>query len=737
MTYQFKIHLPGSKNPEIWRRVLVPSNYSFLQFHKVIRTAFGKEYPQKLMFSFSPSGKGSKPQISIEIPFSNHPGAKSTFLSSIFKRQGQTFTYQPDYIDDWMHHIVLEQINQDEITDADCLDGEGVYPPEACAGFDDYEEINHILSDKNHPKYQFTHEWLELGEHATWEEAHKFNLFEVKEQMKQIDAEVKTFRNYTIVPYDTFDEKYGLNPSLWHLIDKAKVQVVEEKKLAGTIRELERLVLKYPNIPHFKNSLSMAYLEFDKNKIKDKTKRFFEIALSIFENYPDYIMARNSLALQYVHDQPEKALEFLGNEFDLSVLYPQRNGNFTETEIFSYHIAVFQYCLETNNEMEAVKHLDFLDYHFPDAIRGGSYEFQLVLFRMTKEAESRKKRQPVEVIPEQVEPTEKAPDFEHLELEILYKEAADIERSALDQIMALPRTSLIRDLEKILLDSIARFQYFSENPDLDAPWASLHALYLLSALEAEEALETFFKVLRQKREYYELWYGDLLTDEFWHFIYKMGQNRLDRLKDFMLEPNRYTYARTAVSTAVMNLALHNPERKEVIFKWYVDVLQYMMDHKNDASIFEETVYSFVLNDLTNIAEKEQLPIIKRFCDESLVDQSITPLGEVKQSLAKNNSKDKKDKIYTSIHQYYDEWQRWFDKNKEATQSQSLEEDAKSQSILPSNNKPPISKIAAEENAPSESFIPSNKIPHVATPKVGRNEPCPCGSGKKYKKCCGG
>ena len=22
------------------------------------------------------------------------------------------------------------------------------------------------------------------------------------------------------------------------------------------------------------------------------------------------------------------------------------------------------------------------------------------------------------------------------------------------------------------------------------------------------------------------------------------------------------------------------------------------------------------------------------------------------------------------------------------------------------------------------------------PKVGRNEPCPCGSGKKYKKCCG-
>lgn len=25
---------------------------------------------------------------------------------------------------------------------------------------------------------------------------------------------------------------------------------------------------------------------------------------------------------------------------------------------------------------------------------------------------------------------------------------------------------------------------------------------------------------------------------------------------------------------------------------------------------------------------------------------------------------------------------------------------------------------------------------IAAPKIGRNEPCPCGSGKKYKRCCG-
>ena len=31
-----------------------------------------------------------------------------------------------------------------------------------------------------------------------------------------------------------------------------------------------------------------------------------------------------------------------------------------------------------------------------------------------------------------------------------------------------------------------------------------------------------------------------------------------------------------------------------------------------------------------------------------------------------------------------------------------------------------------------------KVPEAPAPKakVGRNEPCPCGSGKKYKHCCG-
>lgn len=37
---------------------------------------------------------------------------------------------------------------------------------------------------------------------------------------------------------------------------------------------------------------------------------------------------------------------------------------------------------------------------------------------------------------------------------------------------------------------------------------------------------------------------------------------------------------------------------------------------------------------------------------------------------------------------------------------------------------------------TDAADPTNQTFVRSEPKVGRNDPCPCGSGKKYKKCCG-
>ncbi|NLA25785.1 MAG: hypothetical protein GX878_00155, partial [Firmicutes bacterium] len=50
---------------------------------------------------------------------------------------------------------------------------------------------------------------------------------------------------------------------------------------------------------------------------------------------------------------------------------------------------------------------------------------------------------------------------------------------------------------------------------------------------------------------------------------------------------------------------------------------------------------------------------------------------------------------------------------------------------------PDGGVEKEKEAASPGKTPAAKRQPVrAEKKIGRNDPCPCGSGKKYKKCCG-
>lgn len=50
--------------------------------------------------------------------------------------------------------------------------------------------------------------------------------------------------------------------------------------------------------------------------------------------------------------------------------------------------------------------------------------------------------------------------------------------------------------------------------------------------------------------------------------------------------------------------------------------------------------------------------------------------------------------------------------------------------------PQWDKLITEERRKELYKIEKSSKTIVKPPKVGRNDPCPCGSGKKYKKCCG-
>jgi hypothetical protein len=49
---------------------------------------------------------------------------------------------------------------------------------------------------------------------------------------------------------------------------------------------------------------------------------------------------------------------------------------------------------------------------------------------------------------------------------------------------------------------------------------------------------------------------------------------------------------------------------------------------------------------------------------------------------------------------------------------------------------PEEEVALPESAERNAFYPGPQTVAKESPKIGRNDPCPCGSGKKFKKCCG-
>jgi preprotein translocase subunit SecA len=59
---------------------------------------------------------------------------------------------------------------------------------------------------------------------------------------------------------------------------------------------------------------------------------------------------------------------------------------------------------------------------------------------------------------------------------------------------------------------------------------------------------------------------------------------------------------------------------------------------------------------------------------------------------------------------------------------------------PAALRPPSSPAAPSTNGGSEASLDdvfeTQRAPVRDVTKVGRNDPCPCGSGKKYKNCCG-
>ncbi|MGQ7870285.1 plasmid pRiA4b ORF-3 family protein [Sunxiuqinia sp. sy24] len=183
---QFKVQIENISKPPVWRRIVVPSHYTFGFFHMLIQDCFGWE--DMHLYQFNSGSYGTYPLIKEGDEFDD-PGttmeADETRLSDIFTEEGQRISYLYDFGDGWKHRIVLEKILTKKISTPECIDGKGKCPPEDCGGPLGYENLKQILADPKHPEHAEMREWLYLDDDEIWD-SKEVDLDGVRELLKSV-----------------------------------------------------------------------------------------------------------------------------------------------------------------------------------------------------------------------------------------------------------------------------------------------------------------------------------------------------------------------------------------------------------------------------------------------------------------------------------------------------------------------------------------------------------------------
>lgn len=327
--------------------------------------------------------------------------------------------------------------------------------------------------------------------------------------------------------------------------------------------------------------------------------------------------------------------------------------------------------------------------------------------------EENKSRISVKIIPKEViaETTEQ-PVFVHPQIKYLYEYAYDIPLQHIEEIKALPRETLLKNLKAVLYDSIARYHFFSEGSwDVRQTWFPLHALFLMRELKATELLEPILDFLSQSEELIRYWVGDFLTEDIWSVIAMCGSDQLPHLKSFMLEPGRYTWCRSAVAEAVNQLALHERIPKQDGIRWIQMVIKYYLENRQAKNLIDSDVNGSLIAICLDLQAKELLPLIKQMLDGGIASKMVA--GD-----------------YETVVEEMNRPLRSYAKRKIQTIKETYEE------IIERDNR----KIEKDDDVDDEyENYEDIKMPEPYVrpePKIGRNDPCPCGSGKKYKKCHG-
>jgi tetratricopeptide (TPR) repeat protein len=479
--------------------------------------------------------------------------------------------------------------------------------------------------------------------------------------------------------------------------------------------ELRKLVARFPQYPQLLNLLQVAHISRDENR------QAAAVLKKLAEEHPDYLFTRIALANKALdRKQPERAASALNPTLCIRDLYPDREL-FHISELKNYYFCVAR-ILARRGEPQlargvkaALAVIDYDEGHHSLITREimtanlGDSQKRL--------AEDQKRRVTVRPAPLPTKPVlETRPMFFHEETADLYECGTEVSENWIAFILSLPRKTLVKDLVAVIGDCITRTPNFMRGAvDEGEDFAVFHALHFLAEIRGQEAIPSLLQLLAMHPDAVDFWLGD--TEAYIPQIARIIAGDLPACMAWLKQPGIKARSKGMITEAMEQIAKSDPARLPEIKAGLGEVLACVIDSPPQENLLD-TGYLFILiGTLAELRAAELLPLIRKAYDKDLIELfSVGSYEDLESDMA--------DPMRPPL-----EWlpmARQYGKylNEDEDYEEAPDEDFP---LLPPSRIPPLFSLPG--------VPPMNRTNAQPAPPAGRNDPCPCGSGRKYKKCC--
>lgn len=244
-----------------------------------------------------------------------------------------------------------------------------------------------------------------------------------------------------------------------------------------------------------------------------------------------------------------------------------------------------------------------------------------------------------------------------------------------------------------------------------------YATYLLAEFGATEALPAVLAAVSLPGEKPFDLFGDAITESLGCILASLVGDRCDALDALIADPRVNRFVRwQAVDAMLYQIRDGLVTRDSVVKK--------LIGHLQKALRDGDKVAAGIIIRLAGLGAQSALPLIETAFNSGLVDPQIATLKSIKQDISRG------DEAFlatlSGLHRRNDlvaglsTWTSFHDPSEVGYDSSG-----------------PDSTGPQDSQNDDAGFLSRNETTIRNTGmKVGRNEKCPCGSGKKHKKCCG-